>query len=232
MSAHLSLATLNRTIHFGVILTNGITELLDVAPVDLFNGLTKEFLKDVPDEMFPAHFKDQGLDITFHWVSEHGSAVPAKLSSGLTITPTDSFESCPPLDIVLIGANNPLYQPNEAELAYARKSYESCLGFITICGGFQVALSAGILNGKTATAPRMLLEDLKQKAPQVKWVEKRWVRDDKLWTSGTLLNGTDLMTNFIRQTWDVKEDSFIEFMLRACSSVDRDVDYKDVTWAL
>lgn len=78
----------------------------------------------------------------------------------------------------------------------------------------------------------MLLEDLKQKAPQVKWVEKRWVRDDKLWTSGALLNGTDLMTNFIRQTWDVKEDSFIEFMLRACGSVDRDVDYKDVTWAL
>lgn len=91
---------------------------------------------------------------------------------------------------------------------------------------------AGLLTGRTATAPRMMLEELKKSAPHVNWVEKRWVQDGKLWTSGTLLNGMDLMTNFIRQTWQVKEDSFIEYMLRTVGSVDRDVDYKDVAWDL
>lgn len=47
-----------------------MTEILDVAPVDLLHSLSKDFLKRLP--YVPAHLADQGIDIEFHWVTEHG----------------------------------------------------------------------------------------------------------------------------------------------------------------
>ena len=74
--------------------------------------------------------------------------------------------------------------------------------------------------------------------PGTDWVEKRWVRDGKLWTSGALLNGMDLMRGFGEEVWGGKEEkeekeekghgSLVGFMLdMGCFPV-RDVDYRDV----
>ena len=62
------------------------TEILDVAPIDIFNALTKEFLHNFPEAVLPAHLKAQALDIQFHWVNETG--VQGKLTAGATINPT------------------------------------------------------------------------------------------------------------------------------------------------
>lgn len=93
------------------------------------------------------------------------------------------------------------YKPNEAELAFIRKSYEDCAAFLTICGGMMQPLQAGILKGLTCTAPQQMIPMLRQTAPETNWVEKRWVRDGKVWTSGVLLNGQDLMVAFVREYW-------------------------------
>lgn len=144
-------------------------------------------------------------------------------------TSQDSFETCPPLDIVLIGAS---FQPGitEAELAFVRKSYHECSAFITVCGGIEAPLRAGILEGKTATAPRFMLEELRLKAAGTQWVERRWARDGKLWTSGTLLNGLDLMSAFIRATWPSGEGSLVDLTMKMCAWPNRDPEYKDVPW--
>ena len=126
-----------------------------------------------------------------------------------------------------MGANRVGYVPNEAELAFIRKVYDQCSAFLTICGGFEPAMRAGLLQGKTATAPRFILEQLRQASPDTKWVERRWARDGKLWTSGTLLNGLDLMTAFVRDTWPGKAD-MVEALLDIGAWPIRDVDYKDV----
>lgn len=60
---------------------------------------------------------------------------------------------------------------------------------------------AGVLEGKTCTAPRFLIEQLNKEDPRTKWVEKRYVRDGKVWTSGALLNGLDLMRDFALEYW-------------------------------
>jgi hypothetical protein len=52
-----------------------------------------------------------------------------------------------------MGAYYPGYTPSEAELAYIRKSNDESSAFLAICGGFQPAMLAGVLAGKTATAP-------------------------------------------------------------------------------
>lgn len=59
--------------------------------------------------------------------------------------------------MVILGAPEPGYVPTHAELAFLRKSYNDCTAFLAICAGVAVALEAGILESKTATGPRLLL---------------------------------------------------------------------------
>lgn len=78
----LDLANPNRTIHAGVILM-GQTEILDVAPIDMLNGMSKNFLHILP---VPDEIKARALDIEFHWVTENGRAAP--LTSDMRLNAT------------------------------------------------------------------------------------------------------------------------------------------------
>lgn len=60
---------------------------------------------------------------------------------------------------------------------------------------------AGVFVGKTVTAPRFMVPELQKQDPRTNWVEQRWVRDEKVWTSGALLNGLDLMREFMCTYW-------------------------------
>ena len=49
---------------------------------------------------------------------------------------------------------------------------------------------------------------LREKAPDVEWVAKRWTADfddkkkKKIWTSGAVTNGTDMVAAYIKDTFD------------------------------
>ena len=118
------------------------------------------------------------------------------------------------------------YQPTEAELAFVRKAYNDCSAFLTICGGFEIPCRAGIFKDKTVTAPRFFLDVLRQQHPLTTWVEKRWHRDGKLWTSGALLNGLDLMKAFAEHTWASRVE-LIGAVIDLDSWPVRDINYKD-----
>ncbi|KAJ4118873.1 hypothetical protein NW768_010611 [Fusarium equiseti] len=225
MSAKIDLSKPDRQIHIGVILMDSETEILDVAPIDLIHGLSKNFWKKDMGEFVPAEWEAQTFDMEFHWVSKNGPTSPSKLTSGINIVPTNSFETCPPLDIVLIGASTMNQPPDKAELAFIRKAWEECSAFLTICGGVMVPLQAGILKGRKATGPVIMLDTLRKQAPETNWVSKRWVRDGKLWTSGALLNGEDMMTNFVKHYWG---GTYVDFLSKLGAWPDRDVDYNDV----
>ncbi|KAM0350527.1 hypothetical protein ACHAPU_003008 [Fusarium lateritium] len=227
MSSTLDLSNPTRTIHAGVILMNSETELLDVAPMDLLHGLSKHWNKSF-GFVLPDGVESQAIEIEFHWVSKNEPALPNKLTTGINLVATDSFETCPPLDIVLIGAHAAGYSPDETELAFVRKAYDDCSAFLSICGGLMVPLQAGILKGKTATAPTILIEKLRQEAPETNWVRKRWVKDGKVWTSGALLNGLDMMFNFIKYYRGEGKDELVDFWSKLGAWPDRDVDFKDV----
>lgn len=121
-----------------------------------------------------------------------------------------------------------------AEVAYVQKAYAGCQAFMTVCGGAQVGVQAGLFAGKTVTGPRYMLPTLSEMVPDAHWVKKRYVQDGKLWTTGALVNGLDMMAAFMRQTWSAKamgdtetSTSFVEYGLHWGSSLDRDIDYKD-----
>jgi hypothetical protein len=46
-----------------------------------------------------------------------------------------------------------------------------------------------------------MVPELQKQDPRTTWVEKRFVRDGKIWTSGALLNGLDLMREFMMVYW-------------------------------
>lgn len=57
---------------------------------------------------------------------------------------------------------------------------------------------------------------------------KWWVSDGKLWTSGALLNGTDLVHNLAKHYWGSGRESLVDLNANTTAWSDRDVDYKDV----
>lgn len=72
---------------------NSRTEVLDIAPIDLLNGMSKPIIAEFPSELISDEIKAQGLDMEFHWVNESGKT--ASLTSGLNIQPTVSLLSSP-----------------------------------------------------------------------------------------------------------------------------------------
>lgn len=125
-----------------------------------------------------------------------------------------------------MGAHDPHYHLNEGECAFIRKTYQNCSAILSICGGVFAFLEAGILDGKTAALPRMTFDMMKTAAPHVNWVDKRWARDGKIWTSSTLLNGTDLIRAFATEYWGGR-NGLVETLLDAGNWPVRDVDFKD-----
>ncbi|KAJ5294492.1 hypothetical protein PENANT_c006G04614 [Penicillium antarcticum] len=217
-----------RPIRVGVILFNTLTEQLDVAPLGYFSSISREFLEETP---FPDEFKKGAPEFTFHWVNEDGKK-PGELTGNMKVTPTDSFATCPPLDIAIVGAMSFNYKPTEAEIAFLRKTHDDCTALLLVCFGSQPALLAGLLEGKTAAAPRPALATLQQSSPGVNWVKKRYVRDGKIWTTGSLLNGFDMVAAFGRETWG-GDGAVFDVMTLECAWPDRDVDYKDAAeWNL
>ena len=213
--------------------------------------MSKTVIDPLPDELAGPELKAQAMDFQFHWVNEAGPSKHSDLTSGISLRATvsqiqekttdihwandngkDSFESCPPLDIVLVGASHVGYQPTEAELAYARKAYDECSAFLSICAGVDVPARIGALDGKTATCPAIMIDMFRQAYPTTDWVTKRWARDGKAWTSGTLLNGTDMMVAFVSEMWgrEKGEASLVECNVRLGGWPVRDVDFKDDQW--
>lgn len=105
------------------------------------------------------------------------------------------------LDYLLVPGPEPRYQASAAEKAFIKEQLPGLSALFGICTGTLVLTQAGVLDGVTATAPRILLPTLKQSAPDVKWTEKRWEEDGKIWTSGGITNGYDALSAFVRKAY-------------------------------
>ncbi|KAL8858070.1 MAG: hypothetical protein Q9178_005395 [Gyalolechia marmorata] len=178
----------------GVLLCS-VVQLMDVSPLDMLGMLDKHYVGGTD---FSKHLVAKALDIEYCFINETGES-PNPMTAGFKLAVTHSIENCPPLDILLIGGPDPSYRPSKAVQDFVQKQYEHVRALLTVCTGYLPALYSGILDGKTATAPRDLLPMLKEEKPEVKWVEKRWVRDGKVWSSGAVANGVELMASFMRE---------------------------------
>ncbi|KAL9013715.1 MAG: hypothetical protein Q9173_001596 [Seirophora scorigena] len=195
----------------GVFLAEPFIQLLDVAPVDMLAMLQRDYLQGMAHMAGQPELGANGFDIEYFFINETGEG-PNQMTGGFKVEVTHSITTCPPLDILLIGGPMPTHRPSAAVSQFLQAQYGHVRAFLTVCTGFLPALHSGVIDGKAATAPRGMLAGLKEEAPQVEWTEKRWVRDGKLWSSGAVANGQEMMAAFMREEFKDKKDA-VELVL-------------------
>lgn len=111
-------------------------------------------------------------------VSERGQSIRAR--NGLTVTPTHSFASCPPIDILLVpgGFGTRREMRNPVVLEWVAKHGRSCELLLSVCTGALVLGSAGLLDGLAATTHHMAFPELRAAAPHTAILEEARIVDN------------------------------------------------------
>lgn len=128
-------------------------------------------------------------DSTLHLVSK--TLEPVTSSSGMRILPSTTFDTCPPLDILIVPGGigiNDLILDREA-VAFVRRTALQATYIGSVCTGSLLLGVAGLLRGKRATthwAYHSLLSTLGAQP-----VKARVVRDGNLFTGGGVTAGID-----------------------------------------
>jgi transcriptional regulator GlxA family with amidase domain len=131
-------------------------------------------------------------------VSETGGVVPC--AKGLTVVADHSFQTCPPLDLLLVpGGFAALDEAKNGEvLAFVRTQAPSCRHVLSVCTGSFILHAAGLLNGRKATTHWKFLDTLAA-CDGVTVIEDRFVRDGNVWTSAGVSAGIDLALALIAE---------------------------------
>lgn len=126
---------------------------------------------------------------------------PVPCAKGLSVNPHATFDTCPPLDALLVpGGQGTRRAVHDAALCdFVARQAAGCQAILSVCTGAFVLHAAGLLGGKRATTHWASLDRLRALG-DVQVLEQRWVRDGKVWTSAGVSAGIDLMLAFIAQT--------------------------------
>ncbi len=119
-------------------------------------------------------------------------------SKGLRILPDYSFDTCPPLDYLLIpggsGTRKEVDNPRLIQFVQSQASHSKHV--IAVCTGAFILQKGGLLEGKKATTHWGSLSRLRE-FEEVEVVEKRYIEDDGVWTSAGVSAGIDLALAFV-----------------------------------
>ena len=161
----------------------GIVQFLDVAPVDLFSCLSREYLQDTP---LPQPVKDLAIEVTIKYITPTGpsptdptSPVTAQTALKVDHSIRDPEVQPGSFDVLMIPGPPPSKQYSEEELGFLRRHWNDGKGatIISVCTGIYPVAAAGICDGRSVTGPRGLMSELKSKYSKASWEDKRWVRD-------------------------------------------------------
>ncbi len=130
-------------------------------------------------------------------VSEHGGVVNCK--KGLRLVADTDFESCPPLDALLVpgGDGRKTAVKNEKLLRFVKEQAENAQAVLSVCSGAFILQAAGLLNGLRVTTHWSVAEQLRKTG--VETVEQRFVHNKggKIWTAAGVSAGIDMALAFV-----------------------------------
>lgn len=116
---------------------------------------------------------------------------PVATDRGMQIVPTVTYETCPPLDVVMVpgGPGQQGLMEDEAALSYLRRQAAAAKFVTSVCTGSLVLAAAGLLKGKRATCHWAALEHLS--ALGAIPVSERVVVDGNIVTGAGVASGID-----------------------------------------
>lgn len=124
-------------------------------------------------------------------------AGPVVCAKGLSLNPHVTFESCPPLDVLLVpGGQGTRTEVNNPRLIeFVARQARTCRAVLSVCTGSFILQAAGLLAGRKATTHWSQLDRLRALGVDV--VEERFVRDGNIWSSAGVSAGIDLTLAYI-----------------------------------
>lgn len=105
--------------------------------------------------------------------------------------------------MLLVPGPEPSYRITPEVASFLNAHVGAGRTLLVICTGILPAAMSGILDGLRATAPLGIVPIVKQNFPKVEWTERRWevAAGGKIWTSGAVTNGTDMVAAYIKATF-------------------------------
>jgi transcriptional regulator GlxA family with amidase domain len=125
---------------------------------------------------------------------------PVKCYNGMILTPHKSFADAPTLDYLLVpgGMGTRKEVENKSLINFVASQAETCRVILSVCTGSFILHSAGFLKSKKATTHFTMLDNLRN-LDDVEVVEKRFVKDGKIWTSAGVSAGIDMALELVAQ---------------------------------
>lgn len=193
--------------NFGVLIFSGAEELDFVGPWEMLTMWRQ--VANGPDSCWI--------------VAQEKTAVTC--AKGLSVNPHEAFSSCPALDYLLVpgGQGTRREVGNRALLNFVAKQAESCKAILSVCTGSFILHAAGLLCGRKATTHWGSLDRLRGLG-DVDVVERRFVRDGKIWSAAGVSAGIDMMLAFIADTAGDEVAGKVQF---AAEYYPESIDYGD-----
>ena len=179
----------------GIFLYEGADELDVVGPFRVFAGVN-DVARKLPDV--------EAVDI--HLVAESLGSV--QLGGGLVMIPTDTFVSCPPLDVLLVpgGGSDKVMgrrnqQKNEMAIDWIRQAAIDATIVSSVCTGAFILAEAGLLSSRRVNTHHRFRDELQEMMTMMgDYVEietERVVWDDNIVTCGGVTAGIDLALSIV-----------------------------------
>ncbi|KAG6827864.1 hypothetical protein H0H92_010162 [Tricholoma furcatifolium] len=180
-------------VNFGIVVFPGFQALDAFGPLDALNTLS---------HIFPMNLAI--LSETLELVStKNPMGNPLGSDFGQSISPTHTFASPPPLDVLLVpGGLGAMLPSVQTTIDFVGKIYPSLKYLITVCNGASIPARAGVFDGKKATTAKVSYLSEIAMRKEVKWVaHARWVVDGNIWTSSGVTAGLDAIFAFIADVY-------------------------------
>ena len=154
-------------------------------------------------------------------------AVLGGIGGGELIVPTHAFSDAPPLDVIFVpGGANTAYVIDDARYTtFIFDRLPKAMYLFSVCTGAALAARSGVLDGRKATANKLLLDWIRTEGPRVDWVRQaRWIVDGNLWSSSGVEAGTDMANAFVAAVYGPAVAEEISKALEYTPQVDSTVD--------
>lgn len=154
-----------------------------------------------PWEVLTAGAKDGDQVITVAETTD-----PIRCAKGLRVLPDHRFDSCPPLDVVLVpgGIGTRAERTNEAMTSFVATQAQHAEWTTSVCTGAFILQAAGLLDGKRATTHWAALDEFLGFAPDQELDRQaRWVVDGNVVTAAGVSAGIDMALWLLGQLYDV-----------------------------
>ncbi|RVD55146.1 DJ-1/PfpI family protein [Mesorhizobium sp. M2D.F.Ca.ET.185.01.1.1] len=151
----------------------------------------------------------KGAEVELIWKDRN----PVTSSTRLSLTPTATFEDCPPLDVLCVpggGGVNALLE-DKAVLDFVWERAAQARYITSVCSGALVLGAAGLLKGKRATT-HWYAHDFLEEFGAVP-VDARIVEDGRLITAGGVTSGIDFGLALVARLLGQAEAEIVQLSL-------------------